>query len=227
MSDDAKNLLGWFGKRKENVVQNGLRSHALSVFDCVSELGQALRAMENNDHQAAMQAIERLFVNEREADVLEDQICAQLSIGELSLLEREDLLQFVRETDDIANWSKEAALHVQLIIETGAEIPSDVWDSLAQITITLESEVNYLMNAIKLLGTDDGDGLRTCIEGVKDEERRIDQETFNATKQVHLSDMGPKAIMLTCKVIDSLEMAADTCKNCADTISILILSRGV
>ncbi len=227
MSDEAKNLLNWFGKRKENVVQDGLRSHALSVFDCVNELGQALRAMENGDTQRAMQAVERLFVNEREADALEDQVCAQLSIGELSLLEREDLLQFVRETDNIANWGKEAALHVMLIKETQAQVPTDIWNCLARMTSILESEVNYLMNAIKLLGSGSGDEIRACIEGVKEEERRIDQETFNITKQVHLSDMEIKSIMLTRNVIDAIEMAADTCKNCADTISILILSRGV
>ena len=49
MSDDSKGLLGWFGKRKEGVIQSGMRAHALSVFDCVTELGNATRSMESGD----------------------------------------------------------------------------------------------------------------------------------------------------------------------------------
>ena len=68
MSEDAKGLLGWFGKRKEDVIQNGMRAHALSVLDCVTELGAAMRAMETGDSQAALKAVERLYVLEHEAD---------------------------------------------------------------------------------------------------------------------------------------------------------------
>lgn len=227
MSDDAKNLLSWFGKRKESVVQEGIRGHALAVLDCVMELRMALRAMESSDPQEAGRCIERLFVNEREADSLEDELCAQLSIGELGPQEREDLLHFVRKTDKIANWSKEAALHLQLIISIGAQVPQSVWEQLAQITTILETEVNYLMNAIKKLGTDDRDEIQNCIQGVRGEEYRIDRATFDVTRDVYLSDMDHKAIMLTTKLIESLEMAADTCKGCSDTISILVVARGM
>ncbi len=216
--------MGWFGKRKENVVQNGIRSHALAVLDCTIELGMALRAMEGGDGSNAMKCAERLYVNEREADAIEDELCAQLSIGELSSQEREDLLHFVRKTDNIANWCKEAVLHVQLIKETNATVPKDVWTQLVEISSDLESEVNFLINAIKLLGTEDKE-IVNCIQGVKDQESRIDRQTFTTTKNVHLSNMDYKATMLACKVIDSLEMAADTCKGCADTITILMLAR--
>ncbi len=224
MSEDAKNLLGWFGKRKENVIQDGIRSHAIAVYDCINEMGLALRAMETGDSSGAMKCIERLFVNEREADSLEDDLCAQLSIGELSSQEREDLLYFVRETDDIANWSKEAALHVQLIKETKAVVPAPIWAHMVQVVSYLEAEVNYLMNAIKLLGTDSGE-INHCIQGVKEEESRIDRANFDLTKEIYMSDMEPKAIMLATKVVDSLEMAADTCKRCSDTISILMVAK--
>lgn len=226
MSDDARNLLGWFGKRKENVVQNGIMAHAISVLDCVTELGMANRCMVNGDTSGAVMCIDRLFVNEREADSLEDDLSAQLSIGELSAQEREDLLHFVRKTDSIANWSKEAALHIQLIIETGAQVPIGIWEGLVGISADLESEVKYLMNAIKLLGTDTQE-IRECIEGVKDQERLIDRSTFNMIKAIHLSDMDYKPIMLTCKVVDAMEMAADAVKGCADTITILMVARRV
>lgn len=226
MSEDAKNLLGWFGKRKENVVHNGIRSHALAVLDCVTELGMALRDMEGGETSDAVKCLDRLFVNEREADSLEDDLCNQLSVGELSPQEREDLLRFVRKTDGVANWSKEAGLHVYLIKETGVTVNKDIWAMLVQVQKELEAEVNYLINAIKILGADN-DEINNCIQGVKDQESTIDHLNYELTKKIYLSDMDTKAIMLSCKVIDALEQAADTCKGCADTITILNFARRV
>lgn len=224
LNEDGKNLLDWFGKRKENVVQNGIGAHALAVLDCVLELNLCLRNMESGDGANAAKCIERLFVNERKADSIEDQLCEQLSIGDLNIQEREDLLHFVRKIDNIANWSKEAALHIQLINELGLNIPKDMWNGLAGIGSELETEVKYLMNAIKLLGTD-GPEIHNCIQGVKDQESLIDRLNHSAEKLAYTTDMDYKSLMLISEVLNSLEMAADTGKSCADAISILTVAR--
>ena len=226
MSEDAKNLLGWFGKRKENVVHNGIRSHAIAVHDCVVELGMALRAMQNDRGAEAIMCLGRLVVNEREADSLEDNLCNQLSVGELSPQEREDLLHFVRKTDDVANWSKEAGLFVKMIKETEVVVYKDIWGMMIDIQNELDTEVNYLINAIKILGTN-GDEMNQCIQGVKDQESRIDTLNYELNKKIFMSDMDPKAIMLSSRVVDALEQAADVCKGCADTITILNFARSV
>ena len=226
MSEDAKNLLGWFGKRKENVVHNGIRSHALAVLDCVMELGMALRDMSNGEAADAMKCIQRLYVNEREADALEDSMAAQLSLGELSAQEREDLLHFVRKTDSVANWCKEAGLHVRLIKETDVQVSKDIWDAMVQVQHELESEITYLFNAIKILG-EDNDEIEQCIQGVKDQEARIDKLNFDVTKSIFLSNLDVKATMLASKVVGSMEEAADAGKSCADTITILNIAKRV
>lgn len=224
MSNDAKDLLGWFGKRKEDVVNNGMKAHSLAVHDCVMELGTALRQMMNDEGSNAMKSIDRLIINEREADSIEDNLSAQLSTGDLDPQEREDLLHFVRKTDTIANWCKEAALYVQLIKETGITVPKGIWEQFVGIAADLESEMNYLLNAINTIDNI-GDEMEVCIKGVRDQERRIDQSTFQAIKDINMSDMDARAIILAMKVVDALEMASDTMKGCADTIHILMVSR--
>lgn len=226
MSDDAKGLLGWFGKRKEDVIQNGMRTHALSVLDCVIELGNAMRSMEAGDGTRALKAIERLYASEHEADSLEEGLCSQMSIGELSPQEREDFMHFVKKTDGIANWCKEAAIHMQLVVDTGSDIPVRVWNMLATTVSDLESEVNGLMNAIKVLGTD-GVGIEQCIQEIKNQERRIDAAYMTVTKEILMSDMSHKAVILSLRILDALEEAADTCKGCAETISILFNAKRV
>lgn len=226
MSEDAKGLLGWFGKRKEDVIQTGMRAHALSVLDCVTELGVAMRGLEASDPERARRAIDRLYVLEHEADAKEENLCNQMSIGELSPQEREDFMHFVKKTDSIANWSKEAAIHLQLVMDTGASFPPNVWHMLASTVSDLESEVNGLINAIKILGTD-GEGIAECIEGVKEQERRVDAAYLSITKEILTSGMDHKGIILSMRILDALEEAADTCKGCAETINILFHAKRV
>lgn len=226
MSKDSAGLLGWFGKRKEGVVSDGLRSMFLSVQDCVIELGKAVRSMGDGDIPSAKKAIDRLFICEREADSQEDELCNQISIGELGPQEREDLMHFIRKTDKIANWSKEAAINISLVNEVGLEVPKAVWDMIAQSISDLETEVRNLSNAVSMLGTDAGN-IMECVRGVRAMERTIDTAYFDITKAVFSSQMDHRAIILMSRVIDAIEMAADTCKACSDTVTILHYAKKV
>lgn len=226
MSEDAKGLLGWFGKRKEDVIQTGMRAHALSVLDCVTELGNAMRSMEAGEPDKALKAIERLYVLEHEADSQEDDLCNQMSIGELGPQEREDFMHFVKKTDSIANWCKEAAIHIQLIVDTGASVPVGVWRKFASTVGDLESEVNGLINAIKIMATS-GEGIAECVAGIKEQERRVDAAYMVIMKDILMSDMDHKAVILSLRILDSLEEAADTCKGCAETINILFYAKRI
>lgn len=226
MSKDAASLLGWFGKRKEGVVSDGLRAMSLSVQDCVTELGLAMRAMGDSDPAAAMKAIDRLFQCEHEADAHEDELCNQISLGELGAQEREDLMHFIRKTDKIANWSKEAAIGIRLVHEIGLTVPRDIWDMLSQSVSDLESEVRNLANAILMMGTD-GSDIMECVRGVREMERTIDRAYFDVTKAIFSSDMDSKAVIMMSRIMDSIEMAADTCKACSDTVAILHFAKKV
>ena len=226
MSKDAASLLGWFGKRKEGVVSDGLRAMSLSVQDCVTELGLAMRAMGDSDPAAAMKAIDRLFQCEHEADAHEDELCNQISLGELGAQEREDLMHFIRKTDKIANWSKEAAIGIRLVHEIGLTVPRDIWDMLSQSVSDLESEVMNLANAILMMGTD-GSDIMECVRGVREMERTIDRAYFDVTKAIFSSDMDSKSIIMMSRIMDSIEMAADTCKACSDTVAILHFAKKV
>lgn len=226
MSKDAASLLGWFGKRKEGVVSDGLRAMSLSVQDCVTELGLAMRAMGDSDPAAAMKAIDRLFQCEHEADAHEDELCNQISLGELGAQEREDLMHFIRKTDKIANWSKEAAIGIRLVHEIGLVVPRDIWDMLSQSVSDLESEVRNLANAILMMGAD-GSDIMECVRGVREMERTIDRAYFDVTKAIFSSDMDSKSIIMMSRIMDSIEMAADTCKACSDTVAILHFAKKV
>ena len=219
-----KGIMGWFTKRKEDAVRQGSRSHGLVVLDAVTELDMAIIAMSKGNRGDATKCIERLILCEREADRIEDKLCADISGGELSVQEREDLIHFVRKMDQIANWSKEASIHIQLINDTNALVPEDIWREVAKMSAELIPTVKYLVKTTESMTSDVTETLRN-IDAVIDQEKIVDNLYFETIKRIHLSTMDPRAVMLMREVVLSLEMAADTCKTCADTVSILLVTR--
>jgi len=217
-------MMSWFSKRKGEVVMMGSRSHGLVVLDAVTELDFALTAIGKGDRVNAMKCIERLMLLEREADKLEDKLCADVSGGELSVQEREDLIHFIRKMDQIANWAKEGAIHIQLLMETNALVPEYIWAEIEKMSTELIPAVKYLVKTIESIDTATAETVG-YIEAVYDQERIIDELYFSCIKHVHLSTMDPRAVMLIRELILTLEMAADTCKACADTISIMMVAR--
>jgi len=220
-----KGIMEWFGKRKEDTVGNGTRNHALAVLDTAIELNLALNAMAKGDRESALKSVERLILKEEEADRIEDRLCADISGGELSFQEREDLISFVRQTDRIAQWAKEAAIHLQLIEETKSAVNAPTWMELAGMAAELVTEVKCLVAAIESMRTDSKEAVRS-IDALNDQERIIDNLYYAGIKHVHLSDLDPKAVMLVRDLISAIEEAADCGKSCGDTINILMVSRG-
>ncbi len=224
MSD--KGILDWFGKRKESTVAMGARGHVVTVRDTVSELKNALDCMVKGDAAAASKCMERLILSEEEADRTEDRLCAEISRGELSVQERENLIRFVRKTDDIANWAKEGSIFIQLLNETGADVPKDIWSDLAHMAEELIEEVKFLGVAIENINVDPKK-VYGEIESLNDQERIIDGLYFACIKHAHLSSMDPKGVYLVDELVEAIEMAADSGKACGDAINIMLMSRGV
>jgi uncharacterized protein Yka (UPF0111/DUF47 family) len=217
-------MLGWFTKRAGGTIRMGSRSHGIVVLDTVSELKLALGNMAEGRIDAAMKCIDRLFMNEHEADRIEERLCVEITGGDLSVHEREDQIHFVRKVDQIANWAKEAGIYIQLIIETGTGVTPDLWRANEDMADEVMTAVKYLIKAIESLDSNTKETLRN-VDDINDQEAVVDTLYFQTIKHIHLSDLDAKAVLLVSEVTGSLEMAADVCKSCGDTIMIQLTSR--
>lgn len=193
-------------------------------MDTVAEMEMCAKALSEGKKDVAMKCIERLILNEHEADRMESRLCVDIAGGELSIQEREDLIQFVRKTDEIANWTKEAALYAQLMIELNAVIPSEIWKSVQKMAAEIGQAVKHLVKAVENLQESSFDAMKE-VEAISDQERIVDGLYFSTVKQIYISDVDAKTIILIHELVESLEMAADMCEMCADTITILMTSR--
>lgn len=223
---EIKNMLDWFAKRKGDLVQSGNRSHGLVVLDVVNEVNNAIIAMSVDDKQTALKSLDRLILSEREADRIEDKLTLSVSDGSLSMQEREDLLHFIKKSDKIADWATEAGTYIQMVIDTETEVPQHIWESSKQMSNELILAMRMLIKAIENLGTDKSETQR-CVESIKDQERIIDQMHYTISKKILMSDMDYKGLMLMRGVVQALEESSDACKDCAETIMILISARSL
>lgn len=215
----------YFGKRRESLVTKGIREHAEKVGDTVSELNRALTALVRVDRDTALDAMKRLLLSEKEADRWEEIITEELSKGEMEVKEREDLMHLIRRMDNVADWSKEAGMNLQLIIETKVTVPIDLWKKYAEMTAELEKATKSLRLSIDALGVD-ADAVIRYERGVEESEHILDEMYFSTKKEIFLaSELDPRAIYLMRDLLHGIENSADSCKDAADILHILVISQ--
>ncbi|MEM2943400.1 MAG: DUF47 family protein [Methanomassiliicoccales archaeon] len=213
--------MDWFSKRRESVIMNGIRNHALRVSDTITELNRAIGFIGEGDRKRALEAIQRLLISEREADYFESTISAELSKGDLDAREREDLMHLVRRMDYVADWGKEAALNLQMIIEAGVEVPKSLWEKYHMMTGELERATKMLKMSIDNLGVEDELVVKYERE-VEIAEHNLDDMYFVTKKEILFAQMDPRAIFLMRDILHGIENSADSCKDAADIIHILL-----
>jgi predicted phosphate transport protein (TIGR00153 family) len=222
---DVKGILDWFARRKNDNVQANGRNHAVAILDTASEVENALTAMAAGDSSAALKCIDRVLLAENEADQIEDRLCFGITDGTLSVQEREDLLRLVRMSDNVADWSNQAGIYVQMSIDTGIAIPAYLWEAAKEMASELILASKMLVKAYENLGVN-YDEVKRCIAAIKDQESTIDQMYYSLFRKILTSDMDYKGVMLMRGIIDGLENASDACKDCADMMAILMSARG-
>ena len=224
MSEESRSLLEWLGKRREDFVMKGIRMHSLAVVDVINELDRAIRAVSKGDNETAIGALSRLMLSEKEADNLEEKISEELSKGDLRPREREDLLHLIRRMDYVADWAKDAGQHIILIIETGLEVPNDIWVALQRISLELDTAAKLLRKSIENLGIDEAEAVKN-ERGVESQEHIIDELYFETKRRILFSGMDIRGLLLMKDILHAMEMSSDSCKDSADMIHIILVSR--
>jgi len=221
--NERKSLLEWFGVRRESLVRKGIRSHVIAVSDATMGLNRAITALCSNDREGAMDAIKLVLMAEEEADLVEESLSASLTKGDLESRQREDLLRLVRRIDFISDWAKEASLNLQLILEADVNVSCDLWSRYANMTKALTRATKSLLVSIENLGVNN-DRARESSREIERQEHIIDDLYFSTKKAILFSDTDPRAVFLLRDMLHGIENSADSCKDVADMIYILIIS---
>ena len=122
----SKPVAALFGKSSFKPLQQHMRL----VIECVSEVQPLFEALIDNDHEQLEEIKNRIFVKEREADALRNELCDRLPRSMRLAVNRQDLLELLTMQDAIADTAQDIA---GLLVERRMEVHAGMAEPLMRL----------------------------------------------------------------------------------------------
>jgi predicted phosphate transport protein (TIGR00153 family) len=216
-------LLGWLTKRRESQALKSMRDHLALTLSCANELSTAINSACKGNHVEAEGSIKRVSQMETEADFLRRKIADELAKGELPSSDREDLMRLVRTLDWVADWSKDAARILAILLPEFSKIPKEIQEISMEMSTAIRSCVSVLADTLNRLGKSSKEVL-DLGDKVERIEEQVDEQYEEARRLLaNVDDRSLKigAVILLSEFLDSLENVADWCENTADEVRVI------
>jgi predicted phosphate transport protein (TIGR00153 family) len=217
----AKKSYAWFEKRRRTKALDLAQEQIAKALDTVTLLHQAVEKMSEAKKEEAMRHVEKLMKIEKEVDALRTEIFRELSVGTALFAEyREDLLHLVKRLDTLADYVKDAARCVKMLVDS--QLPSELWEKIVHMVSTLMECADALRGSIQRIAADPA----AAIEGAKKVEQiegEIDNE-YLETKSLFVkygNQVNCGSMVIFDDLVEFIEYAADMCADTADYIVIL------
>ncbi len=216
-------LLKWFEKRKETKALGVVQRHLALTIGIVEDLEKAIHAAVSGDVKEMRRCIERVATSEREADVLRRKVMDEISTGELSPTDREDLMGLVKRVDMVADWNREStrilgAIPMEYVPNTIKAEFSDMVKGVKACVISLQKCVNKMMTRSEeaLQGADE----------VEREEEKVDDIHERARVLLGKEDISRAGVaVLISQLFEAMEMIADSCEDVCDQVRVIMVRK--
>jgi predicted phosphate transport protein (TIGR00153 family) len=210
----------WFEKRRKNKVLDIADRQMTVALDTVNDLERAIKAASAGDMGEARTTVERLFKVEEEIDDLRRTVFEELTKGNLGSQEREDIMHLVKRLDMMADYVKDSARNVLVLLE--ADIPKDVWKAFSEMASGIVRTAAVLRESLRNLGENPIQA-RAVSEKVEDEENKVDKKQMEIKSLLlkYGTEINPWSLMILKDLLDSMEEAADSCADTGDYIRVL------
>jgi predicted phosphate transport protein (TIGR00153 family) len=216
-------LIKWFEKRKETKALADVQRHLALTTGIVEDLENAIKAAVKGDLKEMQACIERVTSGEKEADSLRRKVMDEISTGELSPTDREDLMDLVKRVDMVADWSREStrilgAIPMEQVPETIKNALTEMVKSVKECTISLRKCVNKMM-------TKPEEALQAA-DMVEREEEKVDDMHEKARVLIGRENL-PRAgvAILASQLFEALEMVADSCEDACDQVRVIMVRK--
>jgi len=197
----------------------------MKAIDTVTELESAMNAFCEGDKENVRKSIGVLFRDEVEIDELRRIVYEELTKGELPTKYREDLKSLVGRLDRMADFVKDSARNIEILVEGDAIVPKEILDENLKMAKNLVECARYLNMSIEMIGSDP---IKTkeFAQKVDDYEGLIDESHLNLKIQfIKKGDkINASTLIILKDLIDAMEQAADMCDDTADYVRTLATS---
>lgn len=224
----AEKLLVWLTKKGGFEALGILTDHLRKVVETVAELNRALAAMHEKRVEDARRMIEHLKSLEEEADRLRRKVSSELQKGKLPPLDREDVLHVLRLHDRIADWAKEAAVNLSLLLEAEKKIPDELVKKYHETAARVLDELKAHQIGVEKIATN---YRQACA--MKDEveliEHDVDERYVDAKRMllfVYGTEIDLSTTTLLRDVLNNIEYIADLTEDASDLVQLICIRVG-
>jgi predicted phosphate transport protein (TIGR00153 family) len=216
----AKGSFAWFEKRRKTEALNLAQEQMVKALDTTTLLHKAVISASEGKKQEAKTFIEKLWKEEEEVDDLRRSVFNELTNVAIAIEFREDLMHLVKRLDGMADYVKDSARSVMLLLETS--VPNEIWQNNAKIALDLVQSAKTLSQSIENLGSDPIKAME-LTQKVEEIENQIDKNYLETKKMFikYADQLNSGALLILNNLLEFMEQAADTCADTADYIRIL------
>lgn len=216
-------LIKWFEKRRETKALATIQRHLALITGIVEDLEKAIMAAIKSEEKEMRICIERVASSEREADALRRKVMDEVSKGELSPVDRADLMDLVKRVDMVADWSRESTRVLGAI--PMEHVSRSIKDEFVEMVKSVKECVVSLQKCVNKMMTKPEEALKAA-DDVEREEEKVDDIHEKARKLLGKEDL-PKAgvAVLVSQLFEAIEMIADACEDTCDQVRVIMIRK--
>jgi hypothetical protein len=216
-------LIKWLAKRQETKALSAVQRHLALTTGIVEDLEKAIRAAIDDDLKEMRRCIDRVASSEKEADSLRRKVMSEISKGELSPTDREDLMDLVKRVDMVADWSRESTRILGAI--PMEHVPSSIKEELIKMVLGVKRCAVSLQACVNRMMSKTEEALQAA-DAVEREEEKVDDMHEKARILIGKEDL-PRAgvAVLASELFEAIEMVADSCEDACDQVRVIIVRK--
>lgn len=216
-------LIKWFEKRRETKALATIQRHLALITGIIEDLEKAIRAAIKSEEKEMRICIERVASSEREADALRRKVMDEVSKGELSPVDRADLMDLVKRVDMVADWSRESTRVLGAI--PMEHVSRSIKDEFVEMVKSVKECVASLQKCVNKMMTKPEEALKAA-DDVEREEEKVDDIHEKARTLIGKEDL-PKAgvAVLVSQLFEAIEMIADACEDTCDQVRVIMIRK--
>jgi len=225
-SHKESSLLHWFKQRRNQIILENLDQHVAKVLDTCSASLELLDHLKLPDQSKAEKLYNRVSMQERSADHIQDDLADLISRGMLPPEIREKLFRLVRLVDTTANWMKSASKNLVMLVKLGVDTSTfeHILDYMIELTKLTTEAVQVFRKMTAALGVDD----QLILDNrqiVCDREREADNVHFAVREEILAIDdkQGFSIHFLLIDAARSLENSSDAITHSADVLYTIVM----
>jgi predicted phosphate transport protein (TIGR00153 family) len=216
-------LIKWFEKRRETKALTTIQRHLALTTGIVEDLEKAIRAAVRGDSKETQACIERVTSSEREADKLRRKLMDEISVGELSPVDRADLMDLVKRVDMVADWSRESTRILGAI--PMEQLPNSIKEGFIEMVKNVKECANSLQKCVNKIMVKPEEALQAADE-VEREEEKVDDLHEKVRKLLGKEDFPRAGIaILASQLLEAIEMIADACEDACDQVRVIMVRK--